>query len=276
MTKRSIDAFHPRGLRLDERIYSQQDIDQIIAVSGGLPADDVQHWRPAEGDGELDRPMVARRVALMERLESAAKWWQIQAEFRQKPTPSQLKERLANIEQTARQLLDALGIPKEGDLDLSAMPPALRFDGLQAEATIEAERLEATIKAKRLGGLPAATGAGLLEDAIRGVYCLKIWAARAGETEDAKGGTPRTKRHNRDEALDGLIAEFIAIWVGVFEKAPKTSVGAPETQNEGKAGGPLLRFIDACLAPLLGEKRPSAEAIRGRVRRTGKLTGEIS
>ena len=183
MTKRSIDAFRPRDVPFGERIYSDRDIDRIIAASGGLPKGDVQHSRLADGGQESGCVMVPRPVALAERLETVVKWWQVETAFQQKPTPSQLEERFTSIETAARNLLRALGASNAGDFD--EMPPALRFGGLQAHAAIDADQSDAS---------PKATGTGLLDDAVKGVYQLQDWARRAGDRGQTKGGTPRAER----------------------------------------------------------------------------------
>ncbi len=276
MTKRPIDAFRPRGLSLGERIYSDQDIDDIIAKSEELPEGDVQDLRPDDDGQELCCVMVPRREALHGRLESVAKRWRVEAEFQQRPTPLQLKLRFASIEATAGQLLVDLGVSEDGDLD--SMPPAAR-EGLQAQAAVDVERQHfSTLKSLKHGqarlsqsldaldAYPEATGAELLHSAIQGAYQIQDWARRAGDTERAKGGVPRAERHGRDEAFDRLLGGLIGIWVDVFERSPGMSVGAPERGNEGLAYGPMLDFIDACLVPLLGQEKPSRDAIRSRIR----------
>ena len=209
--------------------------------------------------------MVLRRVALVGRLESVAKWWRVETEFQQEPTPSQLEERYTRIEWAAHTLLRELGASDTGGAN--EMPPALRFGSLQAQAAIDADHS---------GNPPTADGAELLEDRVKGISQIQDWARRAGDRERAKGGTPRAERHDRDDALDRLLGGLIGIWVDIFGRPPGMSVAAPERRNAGLPGGPMLRFIDACLTPLLGQVKPSTDAIRSRIRRMGISTHKKS
>jgi hypothetical protein len=108
-------------------------------------------------------------------------------------------------------------------------------------------------------------GSDLLADAIKGVYRLRNWSqARSSRMPDA---TPRTERHEGDPYLDAVFKTLMEIWMDIFAGEVRTSVGAPERADEGKAGGPLVRFFRASLEPMLHEEAPTDEAIRIRVRR---------
>jgi hypothetical protein len=57
---------------------------------------------------------------------------------------------------------------------------------------------------------------------------------------------------------------MMSLYRMITGKAPATSVGAPERPNEGIAGGPLIRFLQAAAKPL--KIKFSEAAWRSRVR----------
>lgn len=256
MVKRSVDSFSPKGLALDKRFYTGQEIDHIIQRADGLPEGQIEHTRAASDGAHLITIMVPRRKALAERLETAAKVWDIETQFQTKPTDKQLGESCGAIETAAEQLLDALGVS-----DRDSMLPAL-FGALKPHAAIEAERL---------GGFPKWTDDGLLERVVAGVCDLRNWASAAREQSEARSTTPQDERHSRDKALDRLFTNLVGIWIDVFQGTPGTSVNA-----EGKSGGPMIRFLSASLSPLLGDDAPGDNAIRARLRRVVKSTSNNS
>lgn len=71
------------------------------------------------------------------------------------------------------------------------------------------------------------------------------------------------KGHQGD-AVNDWIAMMMGIYKAITGIDPGTSVGAPLRANEGKASGPLLRFLAAAGGPLCIVM--SASAWRSRVR----------
>ena len=116
-------------------------------------------------------------------------------------------------------------------------------------------------EADRLGGLLQNSDIGLLENAVRGAYHLRDWARAAGELHRRDERTPR---HEGDPALDRLFRELFDVYRMVFEREPGTSIDT----RTGEPTGPWVRFVKACLRPILAEaEMPTDTAIRERTRR---------
>ncbi len=61
--------------------------------------------------------------------------------------------------------------------------------------------------------------------------------------------------------LDAAVLHFCRdVWVGVMKRSLKFSKAAPNTVNEGKAGGPLIRVLQIFLKPIAPEKSGDAIA----------------
>ncbi len=272
MPRKSVDDFRPRGLRIGERIYSDKDIEQIISAAGGLPDSKIWHLQPNQDASDLERKLVRRHVALVERIESAAQNYLINSEFATRPTGKQLSDEFKRIAEAADRLLEALHVPEDGDVD--QMPDALRFGGLQAFAGNEIDALGGDYRGRG--------AAGVLQDAISGVVQIRHWASAATTRHALRHATPRKDRNKGDQSLDQFIGDLADIWIEVFERSIATSVGAPGRSNEGEASGPFLHYMAACLDPVLCSDTPSIDALRSRVRRhlvpkpLGKSTSEKS
>lgn len=283
MPKRSVDAFRPTGLEIGRRFYSETDIDSIIEDAGGLPDGDIEHKRAnASGTELFSTVLVSRREALTERLHRAAQARHSNRQWQTAPTPQNLTDAFKEVEKTAARLLVALHLPRRPELEdaLGMMPTALRFGGLEAQAALEARaavKEQAAFEAARTSYVPGEgldiTGADLLRTAIRGVYQLQDWSRAAKETSGAEPATPREERRSGDPPLDEFYKSLGAIWEEVFDRPIKTSL---TFAGEGKqrVGGPMVRFFDACLKPLLGEESPTHEAIDTRNRRLFPDRGE--
>lgn len=261
MVRKSVAGFRPKGIPVGERFYTDANVDSIITSAGGLPAGDVELHLPDHDTGTLVSQRVDRRTALGHRLESAARYWEVERQWQPKPTHRQRAEEFQKIETAAVRLLKALQVGKDGDID--AMPNALRYGGLLAHAASEAAAL---------GGEPEWTGEGLLADSIAGVVRLRQWAAAARERAEAFIPRDGPGGHTGDAALDELFGSLAGIWLDIFERPVQTSVGKPDSSREGKAGGPFVRFIRACISPL--GRKLTDEAIRDRVRRLFRGKGK--
>jgi hypothetical protein len=172
MPKRSIKALQPKGIRL----YSDEDIDAIIAAAGRLPDGKVKH--EVAGDSKKGfrhrTRRVPRRKALSGRLQRAALAYTVFSKLPTKRTPVQIIDDMAAIEAAAAKLIAALHLSEARKLrrrhrrdekPIASMPDAWLV-ALQAQAALEA---------KQLGRLPKWSGAGLLGDSVHGVYRLHKW-----------------------------------------------------------------------------------------------------
>ncbi len=160
MPKRSIEAFNPKGIRPDHRVYSDDDIEAIITAAGGMLSGEVDHEiliYDAKGF-RREAQQVPRRHALREHLEKAAHICITFSEYQTEPTIKQIADAMEAIEAAAAKLIEALHLPEAMEQDpLASMPTALRSGTLQAEAQLEASEL---------GGLPRWSGEGLLRDSM--------------------------------------------------------------------------------------------------------------
>ena len=68
-------------------------------------------------------------------------------------------------------------------------------------------------------------------------------AVRIGELIVPKG-------HHGDAAVNNWVAVMMSIYKKITQKHPRTSVIAPERPGEGKAAGPLIRFLEATASGL--------------------------
>ena len=236
--EKKADSFDPNGLEVsNQRHYSAANIDLIISTCpDGLPEGtfDIQQADP-KGRG-LVPCIVDRRTALEKKLEGAARWFLMARSWEDKPPPSEMKKRFLAINTRAGKLLESLGLPDTGDLD--KVPLAI-LDPLERQAE-------------------------QLLDAIEGVKLLRDWSAKAGSDAAVRVGSEGNP-HKGAEPLLHLVGELARIWVEIFEQSIGTSVGGPGTELEGKATGPMVHYIQACLAPL-GESH-SNDAVRERIRK---------
>jgi len=262
--------------------YKAADIDSVIATCpGGLPKGTlVVPQLTNEGGGEFPR-MIDRRTELKEKLEYAAAWFNLEREMSAAPSPSKEVKRFGKIETCAKKLLESLGLPDNGDPD--KIP----------QAVLSILRHQANLTGQRLDGFPnhppivwemdgnsytEYNGPAQLRDAIEGIKYLRDWsaevkskvAAKVAESKTAKLGLGVSKKtYKGDEPLDGLFIELAKIWVDVFEQRIRTSTKNLDSGYAGKATGPMVRYIQSCLAPL-GES-PTDDAVRARIKKIKEL-----
>jgi len=108
---------------------------------------------------------------------------------------------------------------------------------------------------------------GRLVEIVEGIAAAAELERRAQKaaTEVAAVGKLIVQEGNPgDDAVNDWIASMLGIYRTITGKEPATSVGAPERLNEGKAAGPLIRFLQAAGKPLKIEF--SEDAWRSRVR----------
>jgi hypothetical protein len=227
--------------------YTQQDFERIAAAVGKDVADAMTHQKDFENAAfmfKLDRGFPAEFVRS------------------RGSTPTQLRRKIERVEKSARRLLEDLGVPRDGhghvkieeaydgpgDLEiLKVLSWAVQHD---EDPVITATR--------RLGKL-----AEILE-AIAATGDLEQWG-RHGLDEVVKFGRLTVpKGHQGDLAVNGWIAAVLPLYKQISGNDPGTSVGGPETDHEGIAGGPLVRFLEAVGRPL--GITYSSDAWRSRIR----------
>ena len=103
----------------------------------------------------------------------------------------------------------------------------------------------------------------VLRDTIHGLQDLVQWLAEAKAVAKQRV-RPHGKRHTGDPALQDLVGDLAGMWIEIFDQDIKTTVGAEGSDRQGQAGGPMIRFVQACIEPL--GIQLSDEAIRGRIR----------
>ncbi|MBN8531437.1 MAG: hypothetical protein J0L97_06210 [Alphaproteobacteria bacterium] len=258
MTKRSIKDFKPVGFK-DGPFYNDEDVSKIIEAAGGLPTKKVRLLVPSPKKDTGEYMLVDSRRALWEKLENAARWWDVERQYQPSPTPLQLQKVYAQIQRQTAALLKTLYLDevKEGQDILAALPESLKHGGFLIPAGREAEQK---------GGFPLFTNDGLIEDTIISIYRLQRWAKELEIRKVCEQKNYKEPKRAPDAALERLFQLLLGTWYDVFQKSPGTSVDGAD----GTATGPLIRFVMACLAPLQLDYL-TAEAIRDRIRRkTGR------
>jgi hypothetical protein len=192
---------------------------------------------------------------LKAQFEAAAIWFRLDQRRPSRSAPSKLREKLTQVAKSARRLLKSLGIndPDEapdgpGDPDVFK---ALVLTGQPDEKPV----VEAT---RRIGRLV---------ELIEGIAAAAEFDRRAQKAaaEVAQVGKLTMRSGNTgDDAVNDWIAVMLGIYRTLTGKEPATSVGAPLRSGEGKAAGPLIRFLQAAGKPL--NIQFSEDAWRSRVR----------
>ena len=94
---------------------------------------------------------------------------------------------------------------------------------------------------------------GRLVEVIRAVDAarvLKEFAEKAGLERAGLARLTVSPGNTGDVPLNDWIADLLSIYVKITKKKPGTSVGAPDRDNEGEAGGPLIRFLQTAGLPV--------------------------
>jgi hypothetical protein len=226
--------------------YSGEDIEQIAAAIGQVTAD----------------------VAAHEKLfEAAARWFRVsrglpEGSLSPRRTPSQLKSKLRQISKSARRLLKHLGVPSDefGRVRIEdAYDGPADFEILQVLSwAVDHDENPVVLATRRIGRLVE------ILEAIKAANELGRWAEQSAEEVVKFGQLTVPKGHCGDTALNEWIAAMLSAYKQITGKDPATSVGAPERDNEGVPGGPLLRFLEAAGKPLNIELTP--DAWRSRIR----------
>jgi hypothetical protein len=167
--------------------------------------------------------------------------------------PTKGRRRLQQIAGAAKRLLKTLGV-QDAD-DAPDGPSSEVLDLLRYADTVGEDRItHATERVGRLAevfeGISAARSLKQAsEEAASGVICV---------------GNLIVPKGHQAGPLSVWVAALFGIHKRLTGREPATSVGAPARSNEGKAGGPLIRFLQTTGRPL--GIRKSDEAWRSIVR----------
>jgi hypothetical protein len=187
--------------------------------------------------------------------EAAALWYRVDRRRPSRIGPSKSREKLERVTKNARRLLESLGVndPDEapdgpGDTEILR---ALVLAGEPNEDPV----IEAT---RRMGRLVE-----IIDGTVAAAELHR--RAKKAATEVVRVGKLTVREGNPgDDAVNDWIAAMMSLYRRITGKEPATSVGAPQRPNEGIAGGPLIRFLEAAGTPLNIEF--SEDAWRSRVR----------
>ena len=214
--------------------YAQSNLEQIAAAIGTEVGQIAKH---------------------RSEFEAAALWYRMGRRRPEHSAPSSMRRKLEQVGKSARRLLKSLGVdnPDEapdgpGDIEIL---DALVLEGDRNEGPV----VEAT---RRIGRLVE-----IVDAAVAAAEFSR--RAREAVTEVAEIGKLTVPEGNPgDSIVNEWIAEMMGLYCKVTGKGPATSVGAPLRDNEGAAGGPLIRFLQAAGQPLA--IKYSEAAWRSRVR----------
>jgi hypothetical protein len=199
-----------------------------------------------------DLGVVARQG---KRFEAAALWYRLSTRRPKGKPPSKMRGKLERVGKSANRLLKNLGVNRveeapngPGDREL--------LEALVLERDANEDRVvEAT---RRIGRLVE------ILDAIEAAEELAHRASAGAEEVKQLGQLTVVEGNSGDAEINDWIAAMVSIYHDITGKKPATSVGAPDRPNEGTAGGPLIRFLQAAGKPL--GIRYGEDAWRSRVR----------
>src|SRR5262245_55618671 len=189
------------------------------------------------------------------KFETTALWFRLDKGRPRRAAPSKRRERLNQVAKSARRLLKSLGIND----------PAEAADGPGDREIFEALVLVGEPNADPI--MEATHRIGRLVELVEFINAAAEFEGRAQKAaiEAAEIGKLTVREGNPgDDAVNEWIAAMMAIYREITSKEPATSVGAPGLVNEGIAGGPLIRFLQAAGKPL--EIQLSEDALRSRAR----------
>jgi hypothetical protein len=215
-------------------IYVLDDFKQIAAAIGAK-VEDVKKHAPV--------------------FEVEARWYRLCRASPKRIAPSILKRQAEKVAKDARRLLKSLGVDSLDEAADGPGDPRI-FDALLlAVDDDETPIVRATQRVARLAEI------------MEGVAAAAELSRRAEKAaaEVAEAGKMTVEEGNRgDRAINDWVAAMLTAYRAITKNEPATSVGAPNRPDEGKAGGPLLRFLVAAGGPLQIEF--SEDAWRSRAR----------
>lgn len=203
-------------------------------------------WLPIYSDTDLDAiaqavGVTAEKVeAKRQALENAAGWFRTDSRAPRRTPPSTVRRKIADLRKALDRAAVLLGDPDVRD--------AVGY---------ESERQN-----------------GNLDAAANAAADLAAWAKTATpateyEDENGKAKSIVPRGHVGDAAINDWLAALLSIYKHVAERAAKVSVGSMRKAG-GRDYGPLVRFIQACAAPLSIEMTDQAILERVWSLRAGK------
>jgi hypothetical protein len=227
--------------------YAQEDFERIAVAIGKDAADVMVHQNDFENAAlkfRLDRGLPGEFV------------------HSRGSTPTQLRRKLEKVGKSARRLLKDLGVPRDKH---GFVKNEEAYDGpgdveiLKVLSWAVGHNEDPVIMATRQVGRLAE-----IIESISATDDLELWA-RQGLEEVAKFGRLTVpKEHQGDVAVSDWTTAMLPLYTRISGNDPGSSVGSPGTDNEGIAGGPLARFLEAAGKPL--GITYSSDAWRSRVR----------
>jgi hypothetical protein len=203
-------------------IYEKSDFDQILKKIG--------------------KPFpVIKRASFEERLDECAIAFLQGFGAEKADSPSAIVKRLDNIETTAKRLVSLTKSPEGSSAVLRLRRRATFYQKIRVttQSLTSTGQLEERIRPSDFPNV---------ELAIKAVESLVLYARSALADERKKVKTDK-KRHKGKKALRNFVNDLAGLWSDMFDELPGASVD-PRT---GDSGGPFIRFIMACYAPLREE-----------------------
>lgn len=204
---------------------------------------------------EAVRVKPERVLAERDVLDAAAVCFRLDDRRPTRMPAKQLKNRLEQIERTARRLLRQLGVPDTREAD----------DGPDFEL-MEVIAAETDDQAKFETILTEATGriGRLIQlfEALNAVAEVERLAQNAVDQGLRVATLVTTQGHHGDVSVNNWIAEVLVVYTRITGKRPATSTNP---HKGGDPGGPLIRFLAVAGNPLGIDMKP--EAWRKRIRR---------
>jgi hypothetical protein len=178
-------------------------------------------------DGEIKRIKVAGRKYMQDELQAAGGNYLIETRWQEKPSNSELVEKLSSINAAAKRILNALGITRgSADVLAAITPQELRYK-LQSEAALMGERVggfrnhppvEFCIDGcSHIDFRPASQ----LRDVAIGIVQLMEWASAAERKLKRRRKRTRSTRNMGDVARRRLLGDLMGIWGNCYAEVPK-------------------------------------------------------
>lgn len=197
-------------------MYENEDVERIAKAIKKKPSDILPY---------------------LDKFKAAAMWYDLDLREPKRMSPSKLKDRLVGISKNANRLLKSLGVESAED---AADGPAERAI-LEAITDVRASDEGRVLRAsERLG---------------RFVTLLEGVAATAELRDHAKTAAIEVVKVKKlitppGHRGDAAINEWIAAMLGLCQEITGKRLGTTFYAIDGKAGGPLIRFLKAAGDPL--------------------------
>jgi hypothetical protein len=189
---------------------------------------------------------IGKKVADVERQEkafaAASLWYRLdsKAPAGKRVTPFRMQNRMTRIASAADRLLKQLGV-----CDAADAPDGPAIGILEVLASTGNDTEDTVIRATaRIGRLVE------LLEAVDATRELKDLALRGSASAKRIGRLIVPKGHQGDVAENNWIAAMMSLYRQITGKEPRTSVGGLFGNDEGKARGPLIRFLEAAGKPI--------------------------